>query len=69
MDMGGRLEGKVPWAQAGEYRHPQEELKAAKAERKHYEELARLARKPERQLQKCIGWGAHRECGRVRLET
>ena len=50
------LEGKGPWVQAGEYRHPQEELEAANAERKHYEELARLARKPKRQPLKKLGW-------------
>ena len=49
------MEGIGPWAQAGEYRRPQEELEAAKAERQHYEELARLARKPERQPpKKCV---------------
>jgi hypothetical protein len=51
------LDGKGPWAQAGECRRPQEELEAAKAEWRHYEELTRLARKPKRQPQKCIGRG------------
>ena len=41
-------EGKGPWRQAGEYRHPKEELEAAKEERHRYEGTW-LARKPERQ--------------------
>ena len=35
------LDGKGPWAQPGEYRRPKEELEAAKAERRWYEEAAR----------------------------
>jgi hypothetical protein len=35
------LDGKGPWTQPGEYRRPKAELEAAKAERRHYEELAR----------------------------
>ncbi|XP_071239026.1 alkylglycerol monooxygenase-like isoform X2 [Salvelinus alpinus] len=35
------LDGKGSWAQPGEYRRPKEELEAARAERRHYEELAR----------------------------
>ena len=34
------LDGKGPWAQPGEYRRPKEKLEAARAERRHYEELA-----------------------------
>jgi hypothetical protein len=50
------LDGKGPWAQPGEYRRPKEELEAAKAERRWYEEAARRRRwKPESQPQKCIG--------------
>ena len=49
------LDGKGPWRQAGEYRRPKEELEAAKAERRRYEELAG---KPERQC-----GGAHGEFG------
>ena len=53
------LDGKGPWAQAGKYRRPKAELEAAKAERRWYEEAARLrGRKPKRQPQKCIG-GEH----------
>jgi hypothetical protein len=51
LDMEGNF-GKGPWAHLGEYRCPQEEPEAGKAARKHYEELAWLARKPERQPQK-----------------
>ena len=36
------MDGKGPWAQPGEYRHPKAELEAAKAERRWYEEAARL---------------------------
>jgi hypothetical protein len=42
------LDGKGPWAQAGEYRHLKEEMEAAKAERLRYEELAQRS-KHERQ--------------------
>ena len=52
------LDGKGPWAQPGEYRRPKEELEAAKAERRWYEEAARWRGwKPESQPQKCIGGG------------
>ena len=34
------LNGKGPWAQAGEYRRPKAELEAAKSERRWYEEAA-----------------------------
>ena len=55
------LDGKGPWAEPGEYCRPKAELEAAKAERRHYEELARQSGwKPERHPQKCIG-GWHRE--------
>ena len=60
------LEGKGPWAQPGEYRRPKEELEAAKAERRWYEEAARRRGwKPESQPQKIIG-GEHRKCGEAR---
>ena len=63
------LDGKGPWAQPGEYRRPKEELEAAKAERRWYEEAARRRGwKPKSQPQKCIG-GAHREYGEARYET
>ena len=52
------LDGKGPWAQPGEYRRPKEELEAAKAERRWYEEAARRSGwKPESQTQKFIGGG------------
>ena len=52
------LDGKGPWAQAGEYRRPQAELEAVKTERRRYEKAARQRGwKPERQPQKCIGGG------------
>ena len=38
------LEGKGPWEKAGEYWHPSEEIEAAKAERRQYEELAQRSR-------------------------
>ena len=63
------LDSKGPWAQPGEYRRPKAELeaaKAAKAERRWYEEAARQRGwKPERQPPKIIG-GAHGECGEFR---
>ena len=60
------LDGKGPWAQPGEYRRPKEELEAAKAERRWYEEAARRRGwKPESQPQKFLG-GAHREYGEAR---
>ena len=68
------LDGAGPWTQQGEYRCPKEELEAAKAERRYYEdkyrrieeqrryEGTRLARKPERQPQDYFFWGvAHQE--------
>ena len=61
------LDGKGPWAQAGKYRCPNEELEAAKAERRRYE--VRQRNRHERQPQNILGGGAHGECGRVRLET
>jgi hypothetical protein len=55
------LDGKGPWAEPGEYCRPKAELEAAKAERRHYEELARQSGwKPERHPQKCIGGGTGR---------
>ena len=50
------LDGKGPWAQTGEYRRPKEELEAAKAERRRYEELARGG-VHERQPQNFLGRG------------
>ena len=64
------LDGAGPWPQPWEYRCPKEELEAAKAERRCYEEKyrrieeerryegTRLARKPERQP-----GGLHKEVG------
>ena len=53
------LDRKGPWAQPGEYRRPKEELEAAKAERRWYEEAARRRGwKPEKQPKKIIGGGA-----------
>ena len=64
------LDGKGPWAEPGEYCRPKAELEAAKAERRHYEELARQSGwKPESHPQKCLGGGAQGECGRVRSQT
>ena len=61
------LDGKGPWAQAGEYRRPKAELEAAKAERRWYEEAARQRGwKPKRQPKTFIGKGAHGQCGEVR---
>uniref|UniRef100_A0A8C7NUQ8 protein-tyrosine-phosphatase n=1 Tax=Oncorhynchus mykiss TaxID=8022 RepID=A0A8C7NUQ8_ONCMY len=52
------LDGKGPWAQPGEYRRPKEELEAAKAERRRYEEAARRSGwKPGSQPQKFLGGG------------
>ena len=52
------LEGRGPWAQPGEYRRPKEEREAAKAERRHYEALARQSGwKSESQPQKFLGGG------------
>uniref|UniRef100_A0A8K9UXU6 Uncharacterized protein n=1 Tax=Oncorhynchus mykiss TaxID=8022 RepID=A0A8K9UXU6_ONCMY len=49
------LDGKGPWAQAGEYRRPKAELEAAKAERRRYEDAARQRGwKPKNVL-----WGTH----------
>ena len=42
------LEGEGPWTRAGEYRRPREQMEAARAERRLYEELAQR-RKHERQ--------------------
>ncbi|XP_055727839.1 uncharacterized protein LOC129816895 isoform X1 [Salvelinus fontinalis] len=55
------LDGKGPWAQPGEYRRPKEELEAARAERRHYEELAR-GNVHERQPQNVFG---RRHTGRL----
>jgi hypothetical protein len=60
------LDGEGPWTRAGEYRHPREQMVAAREERPRYEEL-RQQRKPERQLQKKIVGGAHGEIGGVRV--
>ena len=55
MDM-DELDSKGPWAQPGDYRRPKEELEAAKAERRWYEEAARRRGwKPESQTQKMSG--------------
>jgi hypothetical protein len=55
------LDGKGPWYQPGEYRRPKEELEAAKAERRRYEEAARLE---TREAAPKMYWGvAHGECG------
>ena len=55
------LDGKGPWAQAGEYRRPKAELEAAKAERQWYEEAARLE---AQEAAPKISWGeAQGECG------
>ena len=52
------LDDKGPWKQPGEYRRPKAELEAAKAERRHYEELARQRGwKPERQPKNVLGGG------------
>ena len=58
------LDGKGPWAQAGEYRRLKAELEAAKAERRWYEEAARQRGWDERQTQTFLG-GSHGECGYV----
>ena len=56
------LDGKGPWRQAGEYRRPPEEMEAAKAERRFWED--RLARQEEeRQPQDFLGAGAHGTVG------
>jgi hypothetical protein len=52
------LEG--PWAQSGEYRRPKEELEAAKAERRRYEEVAWQCDRHKRQPQ-IFGVGRHTE--------
>ncbi|KAM9415028.1 uncharacterized protein ACWYII_024108 isoform 1-T3 [Salvelinus alpinus] len=52
------LDGRGPWAQPGEYRRPKEELEAAKAERRWYEEAARRRGwEPVSQTQKFLGGG------------
>ena len=57
--MGGRVVRLRTLVQPGEYCRPKEELEAAKAERRWYEEAARRRGwKPESQPQKCIG-GRH----------
>ena len=59
------LDGKGPWAQAGEYPRPKAELEAAKAERRHYEEAARQhgsAAGTRGSPQNLLG-GAHGRCG------
>ena len=43
------LDGKGPWTRAGEYRRPREQMEAARAERRRYEELDQPRRKHERQ--------------------
>ena len=52
------LDGAGPWTQAGEYRRPKEEIEAAKAERRHYEELYQRD-KHERQPPQKMFWGEH----------
>ncbi|KAM9433536.1 uncharacterized protein ACWYII_017161 [Salvelinus alpinus] len=50
------LEGKGHWAKIGEYRRSREELEAAKAEDRWYEEAARKRGwKPEKKPQKFLG--------------
>ena len=44
------LDGAGPWTQAGEYHLPKEEIEAAKAERRYYEEKYKRG-KHERQPQ------------------
>ena len=46
------LDSKGPWAQAGEYHRPKEELEAAKAERRRYEIRQRNIneRQPQKQF-------------------
>ena len=57
------MDGKGPWAQAGEYRSPKAELEAAKAVWRRYE--VRQRNRHERQPN--IFWGvAHGEIGGVR---
>ena len=51
------MDGKGPWAQAGKYRRPREELEAAKAEWRRYEELARQRNRDERSPN--ISWEGH----------
>ena len=53
------LDGKGPWAQAGEYRRPKAELEAAKAERRWYEEAARQGREAAPKLY----WEGAQVCG------
>jgi hypothetical protein len=50
------LDWKGPWAQAGEYHCPKEEMEAAKVERRRYEELAQRG-KHKRQLPKTFFGG------------
>jgi hypothetical protein len=45
------LDGEGPWSQAGEYRRPKEEIKAAKKERRYYEARYAPRDKAERQPQ------------------
>ena len=69
MDLGGDIRWSRSTVQPGEYRCPKEELEAAKAERRYYEEKyrrieeqrryegTRLIRKPEREPQDFLGGG------------
>jgi hypothetical protein len=52
------LEGAEPWTRAKEYRRPKEQMEAAKAERRGFEELAQRS-KHERQPPN-IFWGGTR---------
>ena len=61
------LDGKGPWAEPGEYCRPKTELEAAKAERRHYEELERLEAREA--VPKMYWEEAQGECGRVRSQT
>ena len=62
------LDGKGPWRQAGEFRRPKEEMEAAKAERRRYEEANHRSRHEKQLPKNCLG-GAQGECGRVRIQT
>ena len=50
------MNGAGPWTQAGEYRSPKEEIEAAKAEWRYYEELYQRD-KHQRQPHKTFGGG------------
>lgn len=52
------LDGAGPWHQAEDYRRPQWEIEAAKAERRRYEAMDALREKHERHPQEFF-WGGH----------